>query len=294
NEKEVITRDVLKKKMKKILDVELKTSLEQLELIDDLQKLGISHHFELEIKDILTDLHHKNEKHLWNCDKEEDLHATALEFRLLRQHGFEISEDVFDVIVNKIESATFKSDDIKSIITLYEASYLSSKSDTKLYKVIRPFATEKLREYVNSDRNNETYKTREKAIHALEMPYHWRMRRLETRWYIDAYEKKHDMNLALMELAKIDFNIVQASHQEELKYVSSWWKEACLSNQLPFVRDGIVENYFWNVGIIYEPQFGYTRRFMTIISALIITIDDIYDIYGTLEELELFTAMVDK
>ena len=131
-----------------------------------------------------------------------------------------VVSDVFDVIVNKIESATFKSDDIKSIITLYEASYLSSKSDTKLYKVIRPFATEKLREYVNGDRDNETYKTREKAIHALEMPYHWRMRRLETRWYIDAYEKKHDMNLALMELAKIDFNIVQASHQEELKYLS--------------------------------------------------------------------------
>ncbi|KAF2532918.1 hypothetical protein F2Q70_00031886 [Brassica cretica] len=294
NEKEVITRDVLKKKMKKILDVELKTSLEKLELIDDLQKLGISHHFELEIKDILTDLHHKNEKHLWNCDKEEDLHATALEFRLLRQHGFEISEDVFDVVVNKIESATFKSDDIKSIITLYEASYLSSKSDTKLYKVIRPFATEQLRDYVNSNRENETYQTREKAIHALEMPYHWRMRRLETRWYIDAYEKIHDMNLALMELAKIDFNIVQANHQEELKYVFSWWQETCLSNQLPFVRDEIVENYFWNVGIIYEPQFGYTRRILTIINALVTTIDDIYDIYGTLEELELFTAMVDK
>ena len=52
------------------------------------------------------------------------------------------------------------------------------------------------------------------------MPYHWRMRRLETRWYIDAYEKKHDMNLALMELAKIDFNIIHASYQEELKYAT--------------------------------------------------------------------------
>ncbi|KAF2531307.1 hypothetical protein F2Q70_00031873 [Brassica cretica] len=102
------------------------------------------------------------------------------------------------------------------------------------------------------------------------------------------------MNLALMELAKIDFNIVQANHQEELKYVFSWWQETCLSNQLPFVRDEIVENYFWNVGIIYEPQFGYTRRILTIINALVTTIDDIYDIYGTLEELELFTAMVDN
>ncbi|CAF2002447.1 unnamed protein product [Brassica napus] len=102
------------------------------------------------------------------------------------------------------------------------------------------------------------------------------------------------MNLALMELAKIDFNIIHASYQEELKYATSWWKETCVSNQLPFVRDVIVENYFWNVGIIYEPQFGYTRRILTIINALVTTIDDIYDIYGTLEELELFAAMVDN
>lgn len=33
---------------------------------------------------------------------------------------------------------------------------------------------------------------------------------------------------------------------------------------------------------------------MTIVNALVTTIDDIYDVYGTLEELELFTAMVDK
>jgi len=67
-----------------------------------------------------------------------------------------------------------------------------------------------------------------------------------------------------------------------------------LTNQLPFVRDRIVENYFWTVGLIYEPQFGYIRRIMTIVNALVTTIDDIYDIYGTLEELELFTSMVEK
>ena len=68
------------------------------------------------------------------------------------------------MIVEKIESDTFKSDDIESIITLYEASYLSTKSDTKLYQVIRPFAIEQLREYVNSDHDNETYKSREKSM----------------------------------------------------------------------------------------------------------------------------------
>lgn len=128
--------------------------------------------------------------------------------------------DIFDVIIDKIKTETFKSDDIKSIITLYEASYLSTKSDTKLRELIRPYALEQIRKFVDCDHDDDdTYNT-EMAIHALEMPYHWRMRRLETRWYIDAYEKKRDMNFVLIDFAKIDFNIVQTSHQEDLKYVS--------------------------------------------------------------------------
>ncbi|VVB04071.1 unnamed protein product [Arabis nemorensis] len=290
-EDKVITRDLLKNKVKKMLDVEKESCLEQLELIDDLQKLGVSYHFELKINNILMDFH---QKIVWECNNEDDIQITALEFRLLRQHGFNVSEDIFDVTIDKIKGNTFKSDDVKSIITLYEASYLSTKSDTKLREVIRPFALQQIRKFVESHHDyDDTYNT-EMAIHALEMPYHWRMRRLETRWYIDAYEKKRDMNVVLIDFAKIDFNILQTSHQEDLKYVSSWWKETCLSKQLPFVRDRIVENYFWTVGLICEPQFGYIRRIMTIINALVTTIDDIYDIYGTLEELELFTAMVEK
>jgi len=219
SETEVITRDVLKKKVKSMLDDEKKSRLEQLELIDDLQKLGVSYHFEIEINDTLTDLHLKMGRNCWKCDKEEDLHATSLEFRLLRQHGFDVSENIFDVIIDQIESNTFKTNNINGIISLYEASYLSTKSDTKLHKVIRPFATEQIRKFVD-DEDTKNIEVREKAYHALEMPYHWRMRRLDTRWYIDAYEKKHDMNLVLIEFAKIDFNIVQAAHQEDLKYVS--------------------------------------------------------------------------
>ncbi|CAH8382290.1 unnamed protein product [Eruca vesicaria subsp. sativa] len=46
-EKNVITRDLLKRKVRKMLDVDTKSSrLEQLELIDDLEKLGVSYHFE--------------------------------------------------------------------------------------------------------------------------------------------------------------------------------------------------------------------------------------------------------
>ncbi|XP_056844369.1 1,8-cineole synthase 1, chloroplastic isoform X3 [Raphanus sativus] len=279
-------RDFLKEKVRKVLD-ETTTPLEQLELVDKLQRLGVSYHFESKIHKILTDFYHNS---LRECGKE-NLHATALKFRLLREHGFNVSEGIFDVFISKIEDGTFESGDIRGLISVYEASYLATKLDTKLHKVIRAYANQQLRKIIDSpDHNIYDVNVLEMAVEALEMPYHWRMKRLETRRYIDAYSK-HDV---LIEFAKIDFNIVQAVHQEELKYLSSWWEETGLSNQLHFARDRIVENYFWTVGQIQEPHFGYVRRKMTKINALITTIDDIYDVYGTLDELQRFTDIVEN
>ncbi|CAH8344013.1 unnamed protein product [Eruca vesicaria subsp. sativa] len=285
-ENSVRQRDFLRGKVRKILD-DTTTHLGKLVLVDKLQKLGVSYHFEREIDDILAGFYHNNVIDRGN----EDLYTTALEFRLLREHGFNVSEGIFDVFINKIEDGTFDSGDIKGLISVYEASYLATKLDTKLHKVIRAYANQQLKKIIDShDHHIYNIDALEMAVEALKMPYHWRMKRLETRRYIDAYTK-HDV---LIEFAKIDFNIVQAVHQEELKYLSSWWRDTGLSNQLHFARDRIVENYFWTVGQIQEPQFGYVRRIMTKINSLIIIIDDIYDVYGTLDELQQFTAMVEN
>ena len=48
------------------------------------------------------------------------------------------------------------------------------------------------------------------------------------------------------------------------------------------------------MAIASEPQFGYSRIINTKVIALITVIDDIYDVYGTLDELELFTDAVDR
>lgn len=121
------------------------------------------------------------------------------------------------MFINKIEDGTFDNGDIKGLISLYEASYLATKSDTKLHKVVRAYANQQLRKFVDShDHNINNIDVLEMAVEALEMPYHWRMKRLETKRYIDGYNK-HDI---LIEFAKIDFNIVQAVHQDDLKYLS--------------------------------------------------------------------------
>ena len=55
-----------------------------------------------------------------------------------------------------------------------------------------------------------------------------------------------------------------------------------------------MENFLWTVGVIFQTRFGYCRKMLTKINALITTIDDVYDVYGTLDELELFTDVVER
>jgi len=63
---------------------------------------------------------------------------------------------------------------------------------------------------------------------------------------------------------------------------------------LSFARDRLVENFVWTVGTNFKPDFQYLRKVMTKVNSLITIIDDVYDVYGTLEELELFTEAVDR
>ena len=50
----------------------------------------------------------------------------------------------------------------------------------------------------------------EQAKRALELPLHWKVAMLEARWFIDVYEKTEDKNHLLLELAKLEFNVLQA------------------------------------------------------------------------------------
>ncbi|KAK1556179.1 hypothetical protein Q3G72_000128 [Acer saccharum] len=268
--------------------VKVSDPLHQMELIDTLQRLGLSYHFDHEIKRILGRIHDKRCSNI-NTRKQESLYAVALEFRLLRQHGFDISQEIFNSF--KDEKGNF-GDDCKGILALYEAAYYCVDGESILFDAIN-FTTEYLKEYVKHSKDDQYLVTL--ANHALELPQHWRMLRLEARWFIDVYEKQQDiMNPLLLELAKLDFNVVQATHQEDLKHTSTWWRNTGFEDKLEFSRDRLMENFFWTVGEIFEPQFGYCRRMSTKVNALITTIDDVYDIYGTLDELKLFTDAVDR
>ncbi|KAF5442391.1 hypothetical protein F2P56_035054 [Juglans regia] len=263
--------------------------LKKLELIDVLQRLGLSYHFEDEIKSILESIY--NTTHGGGDMRKESLYATSLGFRLLRQNGYNVPQEIFNSF--KDEKGSFLTrlcDDIEGMLGLYEASFLLIDGEGILEEA-RDFSIKHLTGYLEKSKDQNLSAM---VSHALELPLHWRMLRLETRWYIDVYRSKEGMNPLLLKLAELDFNVVQAAHQEDLKQASRWWKSTGLEETLTFARDRLMENFFWTVGVIFQPNFGYCRRMLTKLITLMTIIDDVYDVYGSLEELELFTDAIER
>ncbi|RXH68086.1 hypothetical protein DVH24_028233 [Malus domestica] len=83
-----------------------------------------------------------------------------------------------------------------------------------------------------------------------------------------AYSKRPDANQVLLEIAKRDFNKVQCTLQRDLKEVSRWWVDMGLAKKLSFIRDRLMECFFWSVGIVSEPQQRHVRKGLTKVAAL--------------------------
>lgn len=102
------------------------------------------------------------------------------------------------------------------MVSLYEASYCSYEGES-LMEEAYCFTNKNLKEVDQSivDPNLVMH-----VKHSLELPLHWRIQRLEARWYIDAYERSIDMNPTLLKLAKLDYNYIQSLNQQEMKNLS--------------------------------------------------------------------------
>nr|WNI01932.1 terpene synthase [Psidium guajava] len=123
---------------------------------------------------------------------------------------------------------------------------------------------------------------------------HKGMPRLEARRYIPLYQEDPSHNEVLLSLAKLDFNLLQEQHQKELGNLTRWWMDLDVETKLPFARDRLVEMYLWMSGVYFEPKYGVGREMLTKVAIMVSIIDDIYDVYGTLEELELFKEAVER
>ncbi|KAL5802601.1 hypothetical protein ACOSQ4_030906 [Xanthoceras sorbifolium] len=280
----------LKEEVRKMLMSDASKPSQKLDLIDIIQRLGVSYHFESEINEILQKIHETSHDCGLIDENDDDLYSISLQFRLLRQHGYKMSSDVFNKF--KDINGNFKESlitDSRGILSLYEATHLRVHEENILDEVLA-FTTSHLK----SMATQLSFPLADQVNRALDRPIRKGLQRLDARRYMPIYQADPSHNQVLLTFAKLDFNILQKLHQKELSELTRWWIDLDFARKLPFARDRLVECYFWVLGVFFEPEYILARKIVTKVISIYSVVDDIYDVYGTIEELELFTSAIER
>ncbi|KAK1305164.1 putative terpene synthase 11 [Acorus calamus] len=253
--------------------------------IDTIQRCGVSHHFEDQINEILG-------RDSESIAGSVDLFDTALQFRLMRQQGYNVSSDVFIKFLDK--GGKFKkafNEDMEGLISLYEAAHLGVNNEEIMSQAL-DYSKEQLKKSMNGCLKSQYHMLKE-AENALELPRHMRMVRLEAKKFMkDCISKNDGLDSNLFEFAAMDFNSVQSLHQSEIAEIQKWWKTLGLVENLSFARDRPLECFLWTAGMFPEPCYSKCRIEVAKAVAILLVIDDVYDSYGSLEDLTLFTDAI--
>ncbi|AEE82229.1 ent-kaurene synthetase A-like protein [Arabidopsis thaliana] len=253
---------------------------EHIWIVDRLQRLGISRYFEEEIKECLDYVHRywTDNGICWaRCSHVQDIDDTAMAFRLLRQHGYQVSADVFKNFEKEGEFFCFvgqSNQAVTGMFNLYRASQLAFPRE-EILKNAKEFSYNYLLE------KREREELIDKWIimkdlpgeigFALEIPWYASLPRVETRFYIDQYGGENDVwigktlyrmpyvnNNGYLELAKQDYNNCQAQHQLEWDIFQKWYEENRLS-EWGVRRSELLECYYLAAATIFESERSHER-----------------------------------
>ncbi|KAI4296532.1 hypothetical protein L6164_036482 [Bauhinia variegata] len=263
------------KEVKRILgNMAKQNPTEGLSMIDSIQRLGIEYHFEEEIEAVLQrqQLMLGSRTYFGNIDHE--LSEVALRFRLLRQEG----------------EAKLKHEfwgNIEGMAASFEASQSSIEGEDRLDEAGK-LSLQLLNAWVSRFHDHPKAKA---IVNTLRCPTHKSL----SKFMPTSLELQNSgWTSSLQELSKLDTHIMSSLQLKEIFAVSKWWKELGLAKDLKFARDEPIKCYMWPVACLSGPHFSEERIELTKPLSLLYIIDDIFDVYGSIEELTLFTDAVNR
>ncbi|KAK1396209.1 hypothetical protein POM88_006072 [Heracleum sosnowskyi] len=210
----------LKEYVKRLIHAETDVPLAKMELLDTVQRLGLNYRFQNDVKQAV-DVIYNDSTNAWLSD---DLYSTALRFRILRDHGYTVSQDVFRRF--KDDTGNFKAnlcEDVKGLLSLYEASFFGFQGEDIIDEA-KAFSATHLKNSVNKSSPSWTTTSSNQLT------------------------RKKSANSKLVD--------------------GDWFRQDELRKRQNIALPKVI--------------------------CLLITIDDLYDVYGSLEELELFTDFVER
>ncbi|KAJ1261198.1 hypothetical protein BS78_09G009600 [Paspalum vaginatum] len=250
----------------------------RLHFIDALERLCLDHLFEQEINAALEQI---QDTDVSDCD----LGTVALWFYLLRKHRYRVSPDVF--VRFKDAEGGFLANNPTELLSLYSAAHLKTHGEIILDEAIT-FTRRRLETILP---NVEGSLARE-IKSSLEIPLPRRVRIYESKHYISIYEKDAARHDKVLELAKLNSNIMQLHHQQELSMLTRWWEDMKIQSMLPLARDRIAECFLWILGVYFEPCHSRARIISTMVITIVTLLDDIFDSYASLEQCEILTDCI--
>ncbi|TYG47425.1 hypothetical protein ES288_D11G337200v1 [Gossypium darwinii] len=254
----------LKQEVRRMLVANTDKSSQKLPIIDAVQRLGVAYHFEKEIEEALEIIYHDHCNHI-EIDGD-DLYTTAVRFRLLREHGFNVDCETFNKF--KDENGNFKESligDVKGMLELYVAAHFQLHGENILEEALS-FTTVHLK----LAESTVDYPLSTQIANALKRPLRKSLPRFQNLTTFTQEGDKQD------------------------KQVTDSGRDLDVATNFPFIRDRFVECYFWMLSAYFEPHYAIARSFATKVICLISILDDIYDAYGTYEELEIFTKAIQR
>ncbi|KAL0458127.1 UNVERIFIED_CONTAM: Kolavenyl diphosphate synthase TPS5, chloroplastic [Sesamum latifolium] len=169
---------------------------ERLWAVDRLQRLGISRYFQHEIDECINYVHRywTNKGICWARNSEvQDIDDTAMGFRLMRLHGYEVSADVFKHFENGGEFFCFvgQSDQaVTGMYNLYRASQVMFPGEN-IFAYARKFSATFLQQKRASNELLDKWIIAKdlpgEVGYALEVPWYASLPRLETRFFLEQY-----------------------------------------------------------------------------------------------------------